>query len=250
MSGIFFLLFASSTIIFLFLIPNYVCIFISKKIALNFSKTKYVNIINFKRQKFLIFSIFRSDVEFFEEYKNKKDPHPQSQKISTQFAWLLWFFRKEQAEKFLFNMNSAPCTLDFYVFKIPFSSRYKAAPIQTFEKIYKRNLRFSNIITISIILFLIFMFGKLFTSELLMKQGFTRIESLEASGRVAKTMTLKWLHEKRAITGEEILSIFSLYLNEICADASERSVCQKRDDMQKVLENLPTGATSAPDSGL
>jgi hypothetical protein len=190
--------------------------------------------------------------------KKKNHPNPL-QKTSTRVHWLLWFYKKENAQKFLFETNSMPCTLDFYIFKLPLSSHYTATPVKTHKKFSQRNLLFANIVTV-ILISTLFLACFKFGTDKLVERSFTRLESLELGGRIAKAAGLEWFYEKSSsqqdasektqfIDGKTFLTITLSFMNEICADTPERPLCQKRNKVQKTLENLPAATPSAPDSG-
>lgn len=235
MSGVVF------SVLFLFclfislIMPAYVCGLALKKIQLSVSTIKPVTVLTFKRRRFSPFAVFVGDVEFFEEKKNRKKPFAvENQKISTRFIWSTGtVFNTKKARKVLFDKD-IPCTLDFYVFKWPFSSRYRGTPVRSFEQLYRNNSTLSIIILVFVFLFCVcFPIGLVVTS--LSKFGFTPVETLELTGRLGKT----WLMSKGNLENRVTYDMTLSYLNELCPPSAVRPLCQERDRLIKRLAEPP-----------
>lgn len=223
------------------LFPAYVFLLVLKKIHLSIVTIKSVTVLNFKkRSKFSLFPVFVGDVTFFEGKKKKNSPDAAPpKKISTRLTWCTGIvFNTKRAERLLFGQE-VPCTVDFYVFKWPFFSRYRGTPVQSFETLYRNNLTLGSIIIVFVFLFL----GILSIRDEIIdfsKSGFTPVETLELTGRFRKTWMSKGDLEDR-VKYEMTLS----YLDEICPPSSVRPLCQKRDSLVKIIEktkkNHPSG---------
>ncbi len=217
------------------IMPAYVCLWASKKLYLSIATIKPVTVLTFKRRRFSPFAVFVGDVEFFEEKKNRKKPFAvENPKISTRFIWSTGtVFNTKKARKVLFDKD-IPCTLDFYVFKWPFSSRYRGTPVRSFEQLYRNNSTLSIIILVFVFLFCVsFPIGLVVTS--LSKFGFTPVETLELTGRLGKTGLMSKGNLENRVTYEMTLS----YLNELCPPSAVRPLCQKRDRLIKRLAEPP-----------
>ena len=233
MSGVIFLVFFLFFGSLVLSLPAYVFWLALKNNHLSIATVKSVTVLNFKkRSKFSLFPVFVGDVSFFENKKKKNSSHAvEPQKISTRLTWCTGIvFNTKRAEMLLFDQD-VPCTLDFYVFKWPFFSRYRGTPVQSFEKLYRNNLTLSSIVFVFVFLLL----GALSIRDQVIdfyRFGFVPVEALELTGRLGKTWLMSSGNPEDRVIYEMTLS----YLNELCPPSSVRPLCQKRDSLIKILE--------------
>ena len=216
------------------LLPVYVCLWASKKLYLSIATIKSVTVLNFKPRSKISHPIFVGDVTFLED--EKKSPHAAPPKtISTRLTWHpgAMVFNTKRAERLLFDKD-VPCTLDFYIVKWLFLSRYTGIPVQSFEKIYKNKLkRITIIIVVMSLLWGILQIRKEIIA--FSKTGFTPVETLELTGRLGKT----WLRSKGNLENRVQYEMTLSYLNELCPPSAVRPLCQERDRLIKRLAEPP-----------